>query len=125
LHVLPYVKDRTRQSLFKELDGIMRARLRVTPKQYEMLLKQTEHVLRLLGVDGFQEWCAIQEQRKERKLIRELRRVIERQRVRMYGKDQAVAISKEKAHLREMNGCESANQPRSVNAIKSRLFGLD
>ena len=103
----------------------MRAKSRVTPRQHEMLVKQTAHVLTLLGVDGFQEWYALQEQRKERRLIRQLRQVVERQRVRIYGKPGAVAISLQKADLRRANGAASLNQPRSVDAIKSRLFGLD
>lgn len=127
--------DRTKDSLIKELDGIRRAQARLATKHfmgrlsdtahgraYDLLLKQTTHVITLLGVEGMKDYFAIQEHRAQRKSIRKIRQGIERMRVRAYGKPMAVAMSKQQAMIREGNGAPSVTQSISLSDIRRRMF---
>jgi hypothetical protein len=106
--------ERTRESLFKEWDGIGLAYRRLTARheagqltqstfeaKVAMITKQVMHVTTLLGVEGFKAYIESLQSRKERKLIRKLRQGLERQRVAMYGKTYCVEMAAHQFTLRK------------------------
>ena len=73
---------RSRESLIKELRGIMLASKRLARNSSQakraMLAKQFAHVYRLLGTDGVLEYFAIDARRQARKDYREAKRELHR-----------------------------------------------
>ena len=114
---------RTRESLFKELDGIKRVQtrkqaeldagtisLRAYQRAADMTHKQWLNVVKHLGPEGIQAYTLLQLRRVEQKVMRERRQRLETMRASMYGKQHCIAAAKHAAHMRECNGQPSLNQ---------------
>jgi hypothetical protein len=74
--------DRTRESLLKEMAGIMRASKRLGPTSTKakraMLGKQFTHVCGLLGADGMIEFAKMQMRQTARKDLRRIKKELHR-----------------------------------------------
>lgn len=94
---------RSRESLFKELDGINAAyqRLRDNESKVAMLLKQLFHVVSLLGDEGLGAYLERKQAQEERRALRRVRQALERQRVAMYGKPYCVEMAAHQFELRK------------------------